>query len=107
MLKVMPDNNRTDAVCAGAAEGCDLLILIFVGLKVAEDQKIAACASSYMIPGAQMNCAQCRTPCRSRLAGEGGFKPCIAHADAFASKPAPTGVGAFGYCATTCATGHC
>jgi hypothetical protein len=47
MLKVMPDNNRTDAVWVGAAGGCDLLILIVVGFKVAEDQKIAACGSSY------------------------------------------------------------
>jgi hypothetical protein len=29
-------------------------------------------------------------PCRSWLASEGGLKPCSAHEDAFASKPAPT-----------------
>ncbi len=34
-------------------------------------------------------------PCRSWLASEGGLKPCIAHADAFASKPAPTQGSAF------------
>ncbi|MFY0731817.1 OprD family outer membrane porin [Pseudomonas sp. NFX15] len=31
--------------------------------------------------------------CRSWLAGEEALKPCICQADAFAGKPAPTGVG--------------
>ncbi|RXU65477.1 hypothetical protein CW358_14740 [Pseudomonas protegens] len=33
-------------------------------------------------------------PCRSRLAGKGARKPCIAQADAIAGKPAPTAGGA-------------
>ena len=32
----------------GAAARCDLLILFFTVLKITEDQKIAACRSSYM-----------------------------------------------------------
>ncbi|TFB41763.1 MULTISPECIES: hypothetical protein [unclassified Pseudomonas] len=35
----------------GAAEGCDLLILIVGGAEIAEDQKIAAFGSSYTNPG--------------------------------------------------------
>ncbi|KAB0500962.1 hypothetical protein F7R14_23255 [Pseudomonas lini] len=31
----------------GAAEGCDLLILIFGRVEIAQSQKIAACGSSY------------------------------------------------------------
>jgi hypothetical protein len=34
-------------VDVGAAEGCDLLILIFGVLEGDKDQKIAGCASSY------------------------------------------------------------
>jgi hypothetical protein len=33
----------------GAAAGCDLLILIFGETEIAENQKIAACGSSYMV----------------------------------------------------------
>ncbi len=52
-------------VLVGAAEGCDLLILIFSVLEGAKDQKIAAFGSSYGDFTTQINCG-------SELARDGG-----------------------------------